>query len=51
MLTLVEIGIMRMFEILFFIGIAGCAVTILASWYLIFKEELTPESESQTPRG
>jgi hypothetical protein len=31
---------MRIFEIVFFAGIAGCVVTILMSWYLIFKEEL-----------
>jgi hypothetical protein len=40
MLTLIEIGIMRIFEVLFFVGIAGCVVTIAMSWYLIFKEEL-----------
>jgi hypothetical protein len=39
MLTLIEIGIMRIFEVVFFAGIAGCLVTIVTSWYLIFKEE------------
>jgi hypothetical protein len=28
-------------ELLFFGGIAGCVVTIVASWYSIFKEEFT----------
>jgi hypothetical protein len=39
--THIEIGIMRIFEVVFFTGIAGCVVTILVSWYLIFKEEMT----------
>ena len=38
MLTLIEIGIMRIFEVVFFAGIAGCVVTILTSWYSIIKE-------------
>ena len=38
MLTLIEIGIMRIFEVVFFAGIAGCVVTILTSWYSIVKE-------------
>jgi uncharacterized membrane protein len=33
-------GIMRIFEVVFFAGIAGCVVTIIASWHLIVKEEL-----------
>ncbi len=43
MLTLIEIGIMRIFEIVFFVGLAGCVVTILTSWYVIFKEEFKSE--------
>jgi hypothetical protein len=38
MLTYIEIGIMRVFEVLFFAGIAGCVATIVASWYSILKE-------------
>jgi hypothetical protein len=38
MLTLIEIGIMRIFEVVFFAGIAGCVVAILTSWYSIIKE-------------
>jgi hypothetical protein len=38
MLTLIEIGFMRIFEVLFFTGIAGCVVTVVASWYSILKE-------------
>jgi hypothetical protein len=38
MLTYIEIGIMRVFEVLFFGGIAGCVVTVVASWYSILKE-------------
>jgi hypothetical protein len=49
MLTLIEIGIMRIFEVLFFVGIAGCVVTIAMSWYLIFKEELKGRDPSELP--
>jgi hypothetical protein len=35
------IWIVRIIEVLFFGGVAGCVVTIVASWYLIFKEEFT----------
>jgi hypothetical protein len=38
MLTHIEIGIMRGFEVLFFAGIAGCAVMVVTSWYSILKE-------------
>jgi hypothetical protein len=38
MLTYIGIGIMRGFEVLFFAGIAGCVVTVVASWYAILKE-------------
>jgi hypothetical protein len=38
MLTYIEIGIMRVFEVLFFAGIAGCVVTVMTSWYSILKE-------------
>jgi hypothetical protein len=38
MLTYVEIGIMRLFEVLFFAGTAGCVVTVVTSWYSILKE-------------
>jgi hypothetical protein len=33
--------LVRIIEILFFGGIAGCVVTIVASWYSIFKDEFT----------
>lgn len=33
------IWLVRIIEVLFFGGIAGCVVTIAMSWYLIFKEE------------
>jgi hypothetical protein len=35
------IWVVRMLELLFFGGVAGCLVTILLSWYSIFKEEFT----------
>jgi hypothetical protein len=38
MLTYIEIGIMRIFEVAFFAGIAGCVVTVVTSWYSILKE-------------
>jgi hypothetical protein len=38
MLTHIEIGIMRIFEVLFFAGVAGCVVTVVMSWYSILKE-------------
>jgi hypothetical protein len=38
MLIHIEIGIMRIAEVVFFAGIAGCVVTVLASWYSIIKE-------------
>ncbi|HET6220377.1 MAG TPA: hypothetical protein VFE27_25330 [Acidobacteriaceae bacterium] len=41
MSTIIEIGIMRIFEIVFFAGTAGCVVTILMSWYSIVKDEFT----------
>jgi hypothetical protein len=28
----------RLFEVLFFVGIAGCVVTVVVSWYSILKE-------------
>jgi hypothetical protein len=33
------IWLIRTAELTFFIGIAGCLVTIALSWFLIFKEE------------
>jgi hypothetical protein len=41
--TMILIFLVRIIEVLFFTGIAGCAVTIVASWYSIFKEEFTSE--------
>ncbi len=32
------IWLVRIIEVLFFGGIAGCVVTIVTSWYSIFKE-------------
>ena len=37
------IGLVRVVELVFFAGVAGCVVTIVASWYSIFKEEFTSE--------
>jgi hypothetical protein len=37
------ICLVRVIELVFFTGSAGCVVTIVASWYLIFKEEFTSE--------
>jgi hypothetical protein len=34
-------GVLHVVEAVFFTGIAGCVVTIVLSWYSIFKEELT----------
>jgi hypothetical protein len=41
MSNIVLIWLIRLFEVLFFTGVAGCSVTIVLSWYLIFKEEFT----------
>jgi hypothetical protein len=38
MLTPIEIGIMRVFEVLFSARTAGCVITVVASWYSILKE-------------
>jgi hypothetical protein len=38
------IWLVRIIELLFFGGVAGSVVTILLSWYLIFKEELTSKN-------
>jgi hypothetical protein len=35
------IWLVRIIELLFFGGIAGYVVTIVMSWYLIFREEFT----------
>ena len=35
------IFLVRIIELMFFSGIAGCVVTIVASWYSIFKDEFT----------
>lgn len=32
------IWLVRIIELLFFGGVAGCVVTIVLSWYSIFKE-------------
>jgi hypothetical protein len=37
--------LVRTIELVFFAGVAGCVVTIVASWYSIFKEEFTPETD------
>jgi hypothetical protein len=39
MFAIVMKWVVRLFELLFFAGIAGCSVTIVLSWYSIFKEE------------
>jgi hypothetical protein len=41
--TMILIFLVRIVELVFFTGVAGCAVTIVASWYKIFKEEFTSE--------
>jgi hypothetical protein len=35
------ICLVRIIEVMFFGGIAGCVVTIVASWYSILKDEFT----------
>ena len=45
MLPLLETIIVRAFEVLFFTGIIGCVVMIVMSWYSIFKDELSSNSE------
>jgi hypothetical protein len=35
------ICLVRIIEVLFFSGVAGCVVTIVWSWYSIFKDEFT----------
>jgi hypothetical protein len=45
MLPLIETIMVRAFEVLFFTGITGCIVMIVMSWYSIFKDELTSNSE------
>ena len=37
--TIVLTSLIRVFEVLFFGGVAGCLVTIAMSWFSIFKEE------------
>ena len=39
------IFLVRIVEVVFFTGVAGCVVTIVASWYSIFKEEFTSEPD------
>jgi hypothetical protein len=34
--------LVRVIELMFFTGVAGCVVTIVLSWYSIFKDELFP---------
>ena len=38
------IWLARIFEVMFFIGIAGCLVTIVLSWFSIVWEELTSKN-------
>ncbi len=38
---MILIWLVRVIELVFFTGVAGCVVTIVASWYSIFKEEFT----------
>jgi hypothetical protein len=42
---MILICLVRTIELVFFTGVAGCVVTIVASWYSIFKEEFTPETD------
>jgi hypothetical protein len=37
--TIILTSFVRVFEVLFFGGVAGCLITISMSWYSIFKEE------------
>ncbi len=37
------IALMRITEVAFFIGIAGALVTVLMSWYSIFKDEFNSD--------
>jgi hypothetical protein len=36
--------------VLFFVGIAGCSVTIVLSWYSIFKEEFASKDEDPSDK-
>ena len=38
------IWLARIFEVMFFTGIAGCLVTIVLSWFSIVGEELTSKN-------
>jgi hypothetical protein len=38
------IWLVRIIELLFFSGVAGSVLTIVLSWYVIFKEEFTSEN-------
>jgi hypothetical protein len=45
MSTLVLIVLMRIFDLLFFVGIAGPVVTVFFSWYSIVKDEFASRKE------
>ena len=46
MSTIILIGLMRILEVVFFTGVAGCLVTIALSWYSIFKDEFTSDERN-----
>jgi hypothetical protein len=52
MSTIILIWLMRILEVVFFVGVAGCLVTIVVSWYSIFKDEFTSDvrNGSNSPR-
>jgi hypothetical protein len=36
--------LIRIVDVMFFSGVAGCVVTIILSWYSIFRDELIPQA-------
>jgi hypothetical protein len=52
MSTIILIWLMRILEVVFFTGIAGCLVTIVVSWYSIVKDEFTSDERNglKSPR-
>ena len=49
-MTRVEIFLIRALEVMFFTGLAGCAVTVVLSWISIFGGEFSNEEDSR-PAG
>jgi hypothetical protein len=51
MLHTILIALVRIVEIVFFSGVAGCVVTIILSWYSIFRDELIPQAPVPEANG